>query len=577
MIKLKPVHAMLLLTLLAATGLRAQVFRSTFNYEEFIVSNYSSLVPGGAEGAARHDTLMHAGEMDFQPLNDSLLFIQINSSRFNSTAAIQEVKGVLHFYAWLDSNYRVKSVSVVDGDPGIVHPIRMWLGEINFQLPSRGKKVEARMDGQINVEYAMQPDNEGGIQLKKIKPFMLRQTNNRQSIAIKHHDWLGEFDAARKFPAAIKFSEYKIQKLGRRTLACINRQLKFTVRMVKGVYNEQALPSVNPSGKLELYPLFDEITRKRRLAESLLGNETSLSLLEKLKSVDQLSGEGAFRLKSRLRSAIILDSSAASVFRRVIDTISTSSLAHQVLESAFIESKTPAGTSYIYSQLTRSAHDYSRLKQILLAASLAGAITPSISEFLIELLQSSGDEDSKNMIGLALSNYAASLPDSKPELYERIMEQVLEPFSKQITDTLQYLYLVGNAGKIEEMDRVISIMATNADYLHESVFALRNISSPLADSLVFQYLLTVPGSGPAMASLLANRPMQPAFTNALAKKIRLADASGDSTLLPALQYLLDNADEPGARETELISHDFRMEVYRKEIMDYRKESSLCAG
>ena len=572
-ISIRPVHLLFLLAFLQASITGAQVF--SFDYRESVTSDYSGLMQAGTRSNVKNDSMHHKGEMQVHYLPDSVLFITIKTSSFQSTLNPTDLPTTVSLFAWMDDQYRVRAISLDENVNTIAPILRTWLGEINFILPPHGQKIETKLDGSFTTDYVIHRDGSPVVSMKKINTVFNRIPSSRQAILVKQHDWVGRFHSVSKHPGSISLEEHKQQVLGRKTLACIWRSLKVEA---KDEMQSSVIEPVDVAGltRVDLYPRLAESERRLRMAHSLLGQQTPSSLLELLKTAEGLSGEQQFRLKSMFRSALILDSASANLFSEEISKYPLHSISRDIIESAFIESNTNAGNQYLNTELARSGKNYVRLKQLLVAASVANAFTGETARILLDILKKATDEDTKNMITLALSNFAFTIKKQDGSSYQKIMSGLMQPYKTNVRDTLQYLYIIGNAGDESELNNVVSIMHSSPEYKDEAVFALRNMGHAVADSLVFDYLLNTKGASREISNLLAGRKITSEFASGITDRIIAADAAADSSFFPAFQFLLDHAYETTIDLRPFKKQELHMELYRKELEDYERESSLCS-
>jgi hypothetical protein len=324
----------------------------------------------------------------------------------------------------------------------------------------------------------------------------------------------------------------------------------------------------------QIYARLNEENRKVRLAHSLLGDETWISINEKFSKLHEMSGEQLFRLKSVLRSMLILDSSIAIRMTNLFDSAGPSSTLADLIENAFIESHTTAGAWFINNELAKNFDNYDRLKDILVKITTANSFSKDISVTLRKLLRNTRDPDMRSMFSLALSNYSLKLKNSAPLEYEMINEEILQTFRTELNDTLQYLFLVGNSGYEKETSLLISLLSRYNKY--DVVFAFRNFRGNVADSIIKDYILHTQEGAKEIASLFLNRQLDSVFSDQLISKIIIADSVQDSTFFPALQYLLDHRSERGANIGKLMTHSFSMPAYRDEVAEFINENQLCA-
>jgi hypothetical protein len=555
---------------------RAQVAVYSFHYKENVKSDYSSLRSVGNTSVKQDHYLLHVGQLEVGYLNDSLLQIRLTTDSFLTTQAGISMPHTLAFYAYTNPQYRIYKIYAPDSNLIFFSILQSWLGEIHFRLPASQHHItETKADGDFGTSYILQEKDAQLIQLKKTVPVYIAKPNSTQAIVTDNYQWESNFNRQSKFPEAIRFIESKKQIIGRRILACIQRQLTFN-------YNNNPKDAVQPAGVaintlrgLSLYPRLTEKERKEKLAISLLGQENFLSLKSKAERAETLSNEERFRLKSMFRSLLILDSNSIGAIRKFLQTLTNGSAAFGIIEDAIIESRTNEGNTYINDELLKSEMDYQRLKELLIKISTAGAFSQPAALQLLSLLKKEIDTNTRSNISLALASYAQTIRSDQPTLYDTIVKMILRPYIPVITDTLQYLYLCGNAGIETQTGTVIRISASNSPYKEESMLALRNISNRMADSVVTKYLLNYNGPEDIFGPLLEKRVVGPDFSVALIKRIIDADRQKDSTLLPALKYSLDNTWQRPIKIDLILAHQFQTPAYFKEVKDFRRQTALC--
>jgi hypothetical protein len=565
--KIVPVALLIISNLFACAG-RAQVYSCNFRYEEHAITDYTSLLSRGNVKQKRETALFHAGTMNVMGINDSMLHIQMQTDSFSTTMPGVNMPAVLKFNAYTGSDRRVYKVSTTGNNKLFLSVLQLWLGEMHFQSPPAGIMTEVKPDGDLRVTYHLLIKGKDAGELIKDNAAYLVKPNSKQALVLDQYQWKSSFN--RLGPNVVRFSEKKRQLMGRKVLACIQREL-----VVDAIASKEKSSALDTNGyqPVYLYPRFTEKERRERLAASLLGQEDISTISSKLKQAASLTNEQQFRLKSILRSLFILDSTAITSFLDMPEMKQQGSVAFEIIENAIIESGIPAANDYISRALQENEKNYERSKELLIKVSLAEALTRPTVQQLLDLLQKNIDPDTRSMVSLALSNYALSIRDDTV-FYNRITARILEPFRNNINDTLQYTYLTGNAGMASETERLIR-MANNSRYRTEAYFALRNISNPAADAAIRSYLLAYRGNENVFESLLAKREMPASFWSGLEKNIITADARKDSTALPAIRYVLDNAWQRDINVKALLSHRFQTEAYRQEVEDFIRQSSLC--
>lgn len=560
--------------LLACQPAPAQVFHAEFSYREIIVSDYSSLFNSAEQGKVRHDTLVHSGIFTWQMANDSTVRSRVITHNYSNSMLHDGIPQTLDFLLHLDAFGRATRVSSPANSSPFPSLLTSWIGELNFSQPAAGTLTEQKIDGDFSIQYSIEPGTQITRLVKSSPKF--RQTNRgRQSIVFGRYVHVSEYSQPRGILLSVKFGEEKKQVLGRKLLACIERELNFS-RMNGG--NPTAMKfdkAVEFSPPVELYPSLSFSERRKRLATTLLGQQDFLMLERRLEEIGSMTGEQQFRLKSMLRSLLIIDSSSRADFTRVLSTWKPGTTAFEAVENAVIESMTDFGREYISAQLYANAKNYERLKALVIKISVADAINSESAAVMKSLMEKTGDSDTRKMLALALSNYALTIRESLPKEYDRLTSLLLQPFRDDGMDSLQYLYIVGNAGIVGETPELLSMLRTVPHLEPEIMFAMRNIISPISDSLVENYLLHHPQGKKEYASLLAARMVNPEFTRRVQATVIEADRANDSTQVHALQYLLDNAWEENIDLSPLLAHEFRVDAYRREVADFRRLASLC--
>jgi hypothetical protein len=566
--KIVPV-ALLIIGMLVFFDGRAQVYSCRFSYAEKATSDYSSLLSSGNVKQKRHDALSHAGVMHVTALNDSVSHVKMMTDSFSTTMTGISMPAELYFNAFTDKHHRVYKVSTAANNKVFFSLLQTWLGDIHFKCPAPGIATEAKPDGDMAIRYSVVVKDGDAISLVKDNATYIIKPGSKQVIVLNAYKWEAAFNKQDRWPQEARFSEQKKQIMGRKVLACIQREL--AINSISAHVRETV--DTNGYQAVYLYPRLTEKERRERMAASLLGQETLATLSGKLQQVDGLTNERQFRLKSALRSLIITDSTVITALQQLPVAKQENSTAFEIIENAIIESRTVAGDRYISRALEKNEKNYERLKDLLIKISLAETFTNVTARQLLTLLHKNIDADTRSMVSLALSNYALSVRQDTV-FYNQIIEDILSPYKNGISDTLQYIYLAGNAGIASETERLIHI-AGHTRYRDEAIFALRNINNPSADAAVQSYLLAYRGSEDVFGSLLAKRDLPKIFLSGLEKNIITADARKDSTALPAIRYVLDNAWQRNIDVKKLLSHRFQMEAYKQEVEDFIRQSMLC--
>jgi hypothetical protein len=211
---------------------------------------------------------------------------------------------------------------------------------------------------------------------------------------------------------------------------------------------------------------------------------------------------------------------------------------------------------------------------LLIRATLADALGPGNAKTLLDICNTLTVMDSRNLVALSLSNFAFTVKKREPALYKEILDVLMKPYEKEIRDTVQFLYITGNAGLEREVGRVIQI-ALNDAYLEEAMYALRNIESVDAVDAIENYLENYRGREDIFETLLSNRAPGEAFYGNIQKKIVAADETGDTTRAAALRFILDNAWPRQITIDKLRAHKFKTRIYREEMDDFIRQSMLC--
>lgn len=567
---MKIVSARLVVVVFLMISLRstAQNYEYIFSYSEKIVSDYSFLTGSPGKKNLRNDSSFHEGRMAVFDLRSDSIELMIRTDKFYSTGSNSNIPSELRLIALLDENFRVQSLLLHDSIRSYVNAFIGWLGEINFRLPGGGKKVEKKVDGNFNVQYSASYSEKVWV-LAKTSPEYFSENKTSQGIWYDRYNFTAEYPGEDKFPNAISLFETKRQLLGRKTLACIQRHFSFSLS--GSTAKTPASVSHEDHGELKLYSAISESERKQKIARSLVAGESWPATRNRLKNVEQLTSEEKFRLKSLIRSFLILQPDILNEVDMIYRDANSTTDAKEIIETAIAESTTVEAEKFLLNLMDKNRENYSVLKRIIIKLTTADAITVNLSEKLMQILKSTSDADMKNLLSLALSNYSLPLRDTDQKLYETINDFIHDQ-AKVVADTLQYLYLVGNAGYEKSTPVLVDML--NSSFRDEVIFAFRHFRNIVADTIVSDYILENPAGGVDISTLLANRRFDSTFLNSLTNRIISADEQRDSSYLPVLKYLLDHSYELKDQVDKMITHTFFMKVYRQEIEDYL-QSNVC--
>ncbi len=571
---LKPACWFLLVWFFLASRTSAQVHSFSLDYSEIITSDYSGLLNAGQSGTVRIDSLVHKGQFSFEYLSDSSCLLSIHTNQFYTSFRDVVLPGEIQLLVYLNKQRRPYKVGIADSLRSTVPLFQGWLAELHLRLPSEGRTLEEKQDGDFNTTYRVLPMPAGGAELVKSRPVYVRKKENRQAVGISDFHWKQSFDKG-GIPVSVQVNERKQQVMGRKMLACVNRWLIISRKSTLKKGRERKSFFGDHVAIIELAPRLQEQERRERMAASLLRGESIEGLISLLHTSASMSGEQHFRLKSVFRSLLVLDSSAYKPIVELLKREKQGSVNHDILETAIIESGTMQGEQYILQELGKRKNKYEDLKDLLIRISVADAVTPTIATMLAGMLEASADDDTKSMLSLTLSNYALTIRESLPHLFNNLTGKFMFPYVDRVSDTLQYLYLAGNAGITSEAERLMQMAVENPARKADIIFALRNIHSPLADSMVFDYLASEDGRSIAIGQLLSGRNVNKEWVENRMVEIVEADKLGDSSRITLVQYLLDNAWLEPFDIRPLIDHHFSMAIYRNELEDFKRQSSLC--
>ncbi|GAA4338595.1 hypothetical protein [Flaviaesturariibacter amylovorans] len=543
----------------------AQARAYRFRYTETVRSDYGSMLQAGGQQAARTDTLLWEGALQLQPLSDSEFVLRVIPGAYRTTTGAAEVKpfeGVVT----TDAQGRPARVRTAEESLASFERSLPWLAAMHLRFPRlAGLQAERHHDGDYEVLYHPDP---AARRLQK-SGLRGRPAAARQALVVPQYAWAATFDSE-GLPEVLDLREQKHQYLGRKALACISRRLLLEPLPASAA----AVRLEAPAGGvvLSLFERLPEEERRRRIARSLLGGARFAELSAETGSAPTLSMEGRFRLKSKWRSLLQLEAASVGQVLALYEAQPDSSVQHALLEDALAESRVPATLRYLAGRIRAQAGDYERLKGIVLRLTLAGAHEEEYLAVLEPLLASS-DPNTASLAALALSNAALWLRSTQPARYEQLLHTLLAPH-RPLRDTLQYLYVAGNAGADAEWPQIRDLL--QSAYAAEALSALRHLRVPAVDSLLLELPLRTDSLAPSFYNtLLAGRPLPAWWAGRLAEKILARDAAADPGLLPALQFLLDQTHRERLSVGVLLRHNWRTVAYGNEVADFKKAGALC--
>ena len=562
------VRLLFLLVMFAIPNADAQISSYRFQYKEVILSDYSAIMNTGRQDTKRMDSSLHNGIVTVKMLSNDSLLLHVKTETFSRSNSVQLFPQSFVMLGKLDAMHRLKEIHIQDSIASHIQDLIMWISEINFHLPGSGVHVEQKMDGDFETEY-INHAQAGKNSLSKTVPRYLPGGRSNQAILFDKYSNESVFDKTGVLET-IRLIDEKRQVLGRRTLACIKRS--FNLSRVSEIIS---VTVVNRNGlvSFSLYQRLSTHDRRVQLARTLLGRETLATLQQKLVSANKMSNEEQFRLKSMLRSMLILDSSVFSAMHKTLDRFEIGLIQFDIIENAIIECHTSHGMNYINEQITANLGNYERLKDIIIKATTANSFTGEIAENLLQILSGSTNQDLQSLISLALSNYALTIRNTDLHAFERITNNILLPYRDNPGDTLHYLFIVGNAGIEKESLRLLKLLITGKK--KDVVFAFRHFRNDVADSVIKDFILHSADGVKEIRELFSNRILDSVFSMALISKIIQADRRGDTSNFPLLQYLLDKRHEVPATIEFLLAQKFEMDVYRKEIDEFIERNELC--
>lgn len=542
-----------------------QAHRYSFQYHERIVSDYSALF--GGDTKSRLDSIAHSGVITLQQSSDTVFMFEIATGTYSNTSIKNSPRLEVAGYFILDSNHRIRQVIVGNEEASALQYIRGWLGEINFR-PVAGARIEQRQDGMMEVAYSV---NSGKGAMRKSEAGYTSRPGARTILILDSFQWRGDYDPQKGYIKQIYFAESKRQAVGRRITACVSRDFAMT-----RLASVEASWSFSTAGyRVEMYPQVADADRTLNIARSLLKNDSIETLLALLQLSDTIGLEDRFRLKSRIRSALQLEPGSIDKVLAVLDTTKNGNRM-TLLEDAVIESKTSNASQQLTKWLNARAKNYESLKDILIRVTLANALTDEMASELIAISSRTADENTRNLVELSLAAYAGTRKNSDRKQYELLASHLQQPYRQGIRDTMQYLYVIGNAG-LEAGENFIAAVYPFADTTlrHELIYALRNIHTLRADSIIYQHLLVTSPGADVFNSLLADRDLATSFKDILWKQIIAADKRADTTKIGALQFLLDNAYRQKLDIGRIRAYSWTLAMFRNEITDFFRQGALC--
>ncbi len=532
-----------------------------FNYAERLATDYGALFGGSA--AIRRDSTIHTGTILLQRMTDTAYRFDLRTETYRNSITKNSSRPTLGGYFILDSQYRVKRIIATDTAGNILSLIRPWISELNFGL-YKGIVSEQKPDGLLDVEYMIVRD---GGSLEKKNAEYNNPSHERAVLVLDRYFWKAVFGQRGGILKTIQFAERKRQTVGRRVTALVERSFQLE-RISHG--NAPAI-AIKNGYLFELYPGAAPADRALAIARSLLKTDSMASLLKLASQVDSLELEERFRLKSRIRSALQLLPTAHDELMDALKSTRSEAL-QQLLEDAVIESRTEQSGKLLTEWARSVKGDYGKLKDLVVRISLADAITDELAEELLRIKNSATEENTLNLVELALAAYAGSIRVKEPEEYEKLVAHLQRRYKSGITDTLQYLYVVGNAGmKIAEGFITGAYERGDSMMRGELVYALRNIVTPGADSLIFQHLLRTSPGADVMGALLLPRKLPRDLLKRLMQQVIQADEAGDTSKIGVMVFLLDNSYRLKIEMNEMRRKKWKMEVYRREMESYTSQ------
>lgn len=547
---------------LLATGAAAQDYR--FRYLETVRSDYGGIMRAGAAPAKRTDTIIQEGRLSVHRNNDSVLSLRLQLERQQLPGAVANT-AVAEGLVTLDAAGRIQEFIASTPSLTVFIQSLSWLGALHFYAPQAiGMQNEIHSDGKYRVEYTWK----GKHLLQKKHPQVSYPHATRQALLFD------AFDSELRFATtgslrSLQFHERKRQYIGRQALACIERQL--TVTEETGTTASTAIEARSGWQTVAPYTRLNESERRRRISANLLGNADLGDLRKELAGLDPSSNEDRFRLKSRWRALLILDTSSRAAAILLYE--SQDAARQDLLEDAMLESGLFG--EYFARRIDSLSANYTLLRPLLMKVSLAGVHDEAILQSLRSLLRSN-EANISGLAALTLANLLPPLREEAPTRYNELSSLLMEPYRQPAFDTLQYLYIVGNAGIASEWPRLSLLF--NGPFHTEVLAALRHIHNEDADEMLFGEAL-LRDSMPAAYynGLLAGRSIPPQWVILMSARIRKADASGSAALLPAMQFLLDEAYRSHLALDDLQRSQFKTAAYRDELADFQRAGSLCNG
>ncbi len=528
------------------------------SYREKVYADYN-LLSASKNNAYKEYNMVFCARISVSFLNDhefEMIFQETDSGYNHANNSCRYVMASLNNKMQIDSLY-------FDGTITRDDEIKMKIILSNIQyfrvkdIGMNKKSTEECIDGKYAVQYQFKKDKDGTHVNKAIS---IAETGTMQKIVIDSYNAKYTIDNKNIVITGLHAEMKKHQKIQNKIIAFVKSSFDLTFADKKmNCLSEQRAPEKSNSYASKIFSRPDIFLRNKLISEKLLQNDNLDSLKQKLAAAKSLSLEQKIQLSAQFRAWMFLHPADTSEIKKLLGNYNINDDEYNLLADAMVNTSTVEIQQMFAHIIEQNSNSAETMRLLLPKSSGAALVTDKLLRVLLSLKIHSTDKEISSLSGLSLSNLLHASEKDKRLLHDSIVS-VLRAYyhanNKSNDDIVQFLLEAGNSGNdiyIGDVEKYIT--STDAEVRRESLYALRFMRSPKADSLLASALWKAHDSVQVSNIYAAIKTRFPSshLQKAILKYMQSNYKKDEGACIQFLQYLEDYMDEVPSIKNNLLS------------------------
>ena len=540
------------------TGVEGQHLSYRVSYREKVYADYN-LLSASKNNAYKEYNMIFWARISVSFLNDHEfeMVFQETDSNYTSTN-----DSCYHALIALNNKMQIDSL-FFDGSITRDEEIKMKIILSNIQyfrakdIMMNKKSEEEFIDGRYEVQYQFKKDKDDTHINKLIS---MAETGTMQKIIIDNYQAKYTIDNKKAVITGLHTEAKKHQKIQNKIIAFVKSSFNLMIDDKEmSCLSEQRIPKKSVDYATKIFNQPDIFLRNKLISEKLLQNDNLESLKQKLATTKNLSLEQKIQLSAQFRAWMFLHPSDTIEIKKLIGSYNINDDEYNLLVDAMVNTSTLEIQEMFAHIIEQNRNSPETLRLLLPKSSGAALVTDKLVRVLLFLKIHSTEKEISSLSGLSLSNLLHASGKDKPLLHDSIVS-VLQSYyhanNKGNEDVVQFLLEAGNSGNdvyIRDIEKCIN--STDPQVQRESLYALRFMHAPEADSLLASALLKAHDSTQVSNTYAAIKTRFPSahLRKAILQYIQSNYKKDGQSCARFLQYLDDYIDEVPSIKNDLLS------------------------